>query len=501
MKRIVFLIIASLLVIGLALPGCGGNGEEGPVTYAFEDDTINIAIAGPMDYIQGIDMMLGAEMVVAELGNPAIAGRNLTINLMQVDTKEIVPPSSNFPELQVESAIVNGADFVIGGFRTEATSGEIEAAMDAKTMYFICGSATTDLLAQVNANYEKYKYLFRCQPVNDTFLFVDCIMMMGMVGYTYLEAISSPNTTDVRVAFLAENLLWTAAPREAVLEAIEGLNFTYMGTQTCSDTADDLSAQMTIIDGWDPTIIFTFLSGPVGITYGKAQGNTATQVAAMTVGINVESQDPGYWDKCVGDANNGADGQITLMTWAPGVNQTVETAPFLSAWETAYPTNPVPIYTASTYDIIKALVLSLQNKATVNTETGNVEVLATDIIAWWESSANAQTTTSGTAGFYTLAHQGLVTAGFPTYAHDLKYGPNYKATGLGVEWINDGGGYGVGHGETVGVWPHADFDEVNQGISDDAFLGYLGLNWTDFTYPGIQQFSFPYWVMHEWGWV
>jgi len=499
LKKILFLIIATLLVLGLVLPGCGGVAEQEEEEEEEEGLTIQIAITGPMGYIQGDNMWWGAEMAVDEIGTVTVAGRELTIELMKVDTQEISPPSANYPGQQVENAIDNGADFVIGGFRTEGTIQEVEAAMDGETMMFICGSATASILEQVNEDYDRYKYLFRAQPLNEIFLFMDCITMLGMVGYTYMGAVQSADPSVVRVAFLAEDLEWTVVPRASVLGAVQGLGFTHTGTVECSDTATDLTTQMNELQGMNPNIIFTFISGPAGIAYGKAQADSALQVPAITVGINVEGQDPAYWDKCTGDAaNNGADGQIGLMTYAPNVQQTAETAPFLAAWAAAHPESPVPIYTAASYDIIKGLVLALQDTATVDTESGAVVFSNDDIIDWFEDPANAQVTTSGTAGYYSSALQPLVDAGVPCYAHDLIYGPETDATGLGVQWQDDG----TGNGKLVGVWPHPAFDAVNQALWDGAGIGTaLGMDWTGFTYDGIEMFSFPLWIMQLWGWA
>jgi branched-chain amino acid transport system substrate-binding protein len=490
LKRVIFLTIGILLVLGLVLPGCG------TVVPPTEEKglTVKIAIAGPMGYIQGDNMWYGAEMAVDELGTqPLPGGRNLTIQLMKVDTQEINPPSANYPGQQVTNAISNGADFVIGGFRTEGTIQEVEAAMDAQTMMFICGSATGSILAQVNQNYDRYKYLFRSQPLNESFLFIDCVMMLGMLGSGYLAAIHSTNTSLVRVAFVAEDLEWTVSPRAVVQQYIGALHYTYAGTVECSDTATDLSTQMNELKAMHPTIIFTFLSGPVGITYGKAQADTALQVPAVTVGINVESQDPNYWSKCTGDAaNNGADGQITLMTWAPNIEQTSKTGPFLDAWAAAHPTSPLPIYTAATYDIIKGLVVALQDTVTIDTTSDAPVFSYDDLIAWYEDPANVQLTTSGKAGYYTTASQPLVTAGVPCFAHDLIYGPQMLATGLGVEWEDDG----TGNGKLVGVWPNATFAALNQALCP--FNAALGLDWTGFTFPGMEMFKIPNWVLAAW---
>ena len=172
MKRIIFLIIATLLVLGIVLPGCGGTTPPpaGPVTYNFTGGVIKIAIAGPMDYIQGKNMWSGAQLAVNLTGTVNISGVPHTIQLIKVDTKEISPPWGTYPAEQVENAIsVQGAHFVMGGFRTEGTAGMVNKAMDLKKMFFVAGSATGTILQQVNNNYAKYKYLFRATPINESF--------------------------------------------------------------------------------------------------------------------------------------------------------------------------------------------------------------------------------------------------------------------------------------------------------------------------------------------
>ena len=502
MKKYLFLIMTALLVLALLLPGlsCAPTGEQQEEEEEEEEGlTIQIAIVGPMGYVQGDHMWYGAELAVDDIGTVNVAGRPLTIELMKVDTQEISPPSANYPAQQVENAIANGADFVIGGFRTEGTIGEVEAAMDAQTMFFVDGSATASILEQVNDDYDRYKYLFRAMPNNESFLFLATITMMAMVGHTYMGAIGTADTSVVKVAFLAEDLEWTVYPRAVVQAMIASLGFTHVGTVECSDTATDLSTQMNELKGMNPNIIFTFISGPVGITYGKAMADSALQIPAITVGINVEAQDPAYWSKCTGDAgNNGADGQIGMMLYAPNVEQTAKTKPFLDAWAAAYPQSPVPIYTGASYDAIQGLVVALQDTATIDADSGAVVFSNDDLIDWYENPANAQVTTSGSAGYYSLALQPLVDAGVPCYAHDLIYGPESNAVGLGVQWQDDG----TGNGKKVGVWPNATFGALNQALWDGTGIApALGMDWTTFEYDGVELFKFPYWIMHLWGWA
>lgn len=499
MKRIVFLIIATLLVIGLVLPGCdGGNGE--PKSYTFTDAKIKIAIAGPMTYVQGEHMKWGAELARDEInalpGKVTIGGTVHTIELVVVDTKEIAPPSTGYPAIQLENAIaVQGAHFAVGGFRTEATFGMVEKAMDNETLMFICGSATGDVLKLVNQNPTRYQYLFRGTPINEIFLLNNNMMMLGMAGYAIngaiLQATFGALNVTPRVAFLAENLLWTVQPRDMIGQVIAALGWNLTITELVTDTATDISTELGRIKNKKPHIIFTLLSGPVGVTYGNQLGSLA--IPALTVGINVECQDPGFWAATeYSPGLFGADYMITLGLIAPNIAQAGNlTTDFLNAFIAK--TGGAPIYTAGSYDIVYGLKAALE-AVPVTDDAGVKSVLASDLIAWYENPANARLTTSGTVGFYTSAHQALVDGGIPAYAHDLKYGPQW-VTGLGCQWqaVN------ATHGKVEGIWPNATYGVASQALC--LFKNYLGLNWTTFEHTGTTHFTLPVGWIGTWvGW-
>lgn len=159
MKRIVFLIIASLLVIGLVLPGC---------TPA-EENIIKIAVCGPLTDIQGENHLAGAEMARDEInarpGKVTINSTEYTIQLVSVETNEI-NDTSGATGASALAAKIDQVDFVVGGFRTEAVAVYREVAMDNKKIFMDCGAATGALQYRVVTNYAKYKYWFKATPYN-----------------------------------------------------------------------------------------------------------------------------------------------------------------------------------------------------------------------------------------------------------------------------------------------------------------------------------------------
>ena len=535
MKRIVFLIVASLLVLSLVLPGCIGGPQ------------ITIAICGPMMDPLGVHMLAGAILAASEInanGGVDIGGTNYTIKLIAVDTDEINNPISAAPAM--ENAIVNnGAQFVIGGVQTEAVWGMMGVAGCTTTPFFICGNSY--VLLSVGTPYypyttqypnrEGFKYVFRSDPFNDIFLLLNNSSLMATMVAKDIEGIigSDYNGGDilnpVRIAIVALNLRWvddvvefardifgTVAPTVFnwpwELAGPAGNNGTGVWRVAQNISEQDMGDIMDEIADPDDDpntndgahIIFTVLSGPEGVTFGKVKG--AKEVRAIAVGLNIEAQDSGYWQKTKYQdtpPKYGAEYEITMGTWAPGVYQTSKTQHFQEAFNSTY--HEFPIYTAAAYDMIYTLKAAMESK---NSQTADV------IIDWLEDPANARVTTTGISAYYpvwdgvttgfflegtgyfdeelpalnstqitalygTLGYSPACNFTMPPYTtHDLVYGPTWQ-TGIGVQWQATGGG------TQVGVWPNSS----NWTDQNTMSRRVAGINWTNVQYTGITDFIIP----------
>jgi hypothetical protein len=254
-------------------------------------------------------------------------------------------------------------------------------------------------------------------------------------------------------------------------------------------------------------IIVTILSGPVGVTFGKLKGSLG--VPAMVVGINVEGQSPDYWANTqYGPGQYGAEGEIGLGTFAPGVNQTDLTAGFLARYHAHC--GLFPIYTASSYDAVWTIAKALDAVNVIEEYGVAPDPKQLGVITWLETPANAQNISTGTSSYYplwdgstnatwsgyewpalTAAQRDSLygTLGFdaacgftmpPYTTHDLVYGPGW-VTGLGVQWVETGGGI------QIGVWP-----ENTTWQTQNIFSRMIsGLNWTDIEYDGTVDFIIP----------
>ncbi len=470
MKRISMVAISILVLIGLlVVPACNGV-EPDPTDPVLPK--IKIAIAGPTDYIQGEHMVYGAEIARDEINalpnKVNVAGEPHEIELIIVDSDEIDNPADAGDK--VEHAItVQGADFVIGGFRTEAVWGMIEAAADNETMMWITGAATAALLEDtVVADYERYKYIFRGTPINDVFLVNNAVHKLAMVGVTAQQALVAQNATVTtpRVAIFAEELTWADPIVQALqFELIPGLEWdlTHVARVADNEPAVNVEAELATIAAEETHVIVTVLSGPVGLTYGSSTGVLDTP--SISVGINVEAQDPAYWD----NTDGGGAYHITLGTYAPNLRQTDVTGPFLDAFD-AHTGGKFPVYPAASYDIVWGIKEAIEDVG---------DFTDTDaIIAWFEDPLNAREASTGNVGYY---GPGLP---FPFHEHDIMYGPDW-VTGVGVQWLE---------GEIVGVWPKVEFGALGNAVC----MFDPMIDWEGFEHDGTAMFEIPGWMYAEW---
>lgn len=510
MKRVFYLVIISLLLIGFVIPGCGAPSEQVP--------TIDVSVAGPMMFLQGEHIWYGAEMARDEIN--AAGGINLgsvahKINLVKTDTNEIL----SIPDAvtAIERAItVDKVDLIIGGFHGEAIFPMTEVAMDYKKLIIVCGASEEAIIRRVVDDYDRYKYLFRGTPYNDHLLGVSLFKVLGTVGVLLtlelVEAEQNPELNvnpdyalgfppkPLRVAIMAEDMEWADSVIDAAMEVLPLLNMEVVEIQRPSDTAESVHAELTAIAAKKPHIIFTILSATAGIPYSKERAELG--IPALSVGINVEGQRKGFWESTDG----GCEYDIILDAYAEGVQQTGLTKTFFEKFVAK--TGEYPTYTADTYwalyglkEVIESVAIELETDDIADiVDPDNIDVLIKQV------EKTKREVASGTIAYYPMPEgptieeqptlsEDQVLALYPgvTYvpeqwtipphnAHDLVYGPAY-ATGVGAQWQA---------GRKVGIWPLRLLERLpdiwKEQVSELLFDQYG--NW-DFAYPGTADIVIP----------
>jgi len=388
------------------LIAAAGMLASAPVALA--QSSIKIAIVGPMAFVQGENHWAGAEMARDEInkaGGISVGGKKRKIELVRVDSNEIqsVPDATN----AMERAITREkADFVIGGFRSEAVLAMQEVAMDYKKIFLGCGAADAKLGANVEKNYERYKYWFRVSPLNSPDLGKTLFAVLGTIAGQVRAELKKETP---KVAILAEKVIWTEAIVKAAQANLPKMKMEVVGLWQPSPTATDVTAELAAIDRAGADMVFTALSGPVGIVVGRQMAER--KMHAVAFGINVEAQKDGFWEATAGKGNYVA----TLDTYAE-VEMTPKMIPFVRAFKERF--HKSPTYNAATYDAIDLLKTAIEKAGTADADK-LVPILE-------------QTQSVGTGGQLEF-----------TKSHDPVWGIG-KTSGIAVQWQN---------GRKVPFWP------------------------------------------------
>jgi len=438
MRKFMFAVLVSVLLIALVVPACAGPAAE---------NVIKIGVIGPMQNVEGEGHWWGAQHAEREIndaGGITLNGEQYFIELIQADSNEIFEPAGAAAVME-RLITVDEPDVIVGGFRTEAVFGMQEVAMDYHKLFIGCGAATPDLCGKVAEDYDRYKYFFRGTPFNSIFLVQTDYMILGTIGGILKATLG---IDQIKVAIIAEKLVW-ADPMVASAEVtLPKLGMEVVGTWRPSDTATDVTAELSAIAEKEPHIIFTSFSGPVGITYARQWGEL--EIPACSSGINVEAQKLGFWEATGGFGNY----DETLNTYVRGVAITDLTIPFVESFYEE--TGELPTYCADTYNAILIYLDAVKKAQSLDPDVLVPYIEETDILC-----------TSGRVKYYPMGLD------FPALPHDLMWGPGL-VTSLGCQWQN---------GELKAIWP------CGMGTGD----------WEGYTYPGVVPYMIPPRVLeHEW---
>jgi branched-chain amino acid transport system substrate-binding protein len=378
----------------------------GPLAYA--QSAIKIAILGPMAFVQGENHWAGAEMARDEInkaGGISVGGKRMQVELVRIDTNEIqsVPDATN----AMERAITRDrADFLVGGFRSEAVLAMQEIAMDNKKIFLGAGAAHSKLGANVEANYDRYKYWFRVTPVKDVDLVRQSFAALGEVAAQIRKQLGKESP---KVAILAEKAVWVEGIVAAAQKNLPAMKMEVAGLWQPSAVATDVTAELAAIDRAGADIVFTLLSGPVGIVVGRQMGER--NMKAIAFGINVEAQKDAFWQATAAKGN-----YVSTLETIAEVEITRKTVPFVKAFKARFKKSPT--YNAGTYDAIMLLKEAIEKAETLDADK-LVPVLE-------------KTVFTGITGVIEFDKR-----------HDPLWGPG-KITGLAVQWQD---------GEKVAFWP------------------------------------------------
>jgi branched-chain amino acid transport system substrate-binding protein len=132
-----------------------------------------------------------------------------------------------------------------------------------------------------------------------------------------------------------------------------------VGTWQPSAIATDVTAELSAIDRAGAHIVFTMLSGPVGISVGRQMGER--NMKAVAWGINVEGQKDEFWQAAAGKAQ-----YVSTLDTFSEVEITPKTVPFVRAFKERFKKSPT--YNAGTYDAIMVLKTAIEQAGSTDAD-------------------------------------------------------------------------------------------------------------------------------------
>ncbi|MEJ2251794.1 MAG: ABC transporter substrate-binding protein [Candidatus Lokiarchaeota archaeon] len=331
---------------------------------------MKVGCLGDRGSIQGDGNWEGAWLAaynVNTAGGVTIGNTTYYVGLVSEDTDESAAQLDVTIGVSAANKIihVDNAQYIVGGFRTEALKSYLEVVMDAKKLFLGTGASTDYFCQNVLDSYNRYKYWFRLMPINSTSLGGETIAYLAYLGgylnYIYGTVYGTHNVTNV--AILRENLDWTIPMDDALQDHLPlyGFNIVKDIAYPITATADDFQSYMTQIKNAGADIIIPIISAQGGIY--MMQKYAAVKPNAVVAGIDVQSQSSSFWDD-----SNGACQYETVMQPLTRTNKTSLSIAYWDQFIAQFGHSPQ--YTATgAYDAIHTLVYAINKTQSFNEDT------------------------------------------------------------------------------------------------------------------------------------
>lgn len=296
-------------------------------TFAANPAPINIGVIGPYYLPQwggGLNghggMIDGAQLAAGEINaTGGIDGHMINIIPANEHAYEISGPHAGSFDAaaavtSVDALLAAGAQFIIGGFRTETTTVITEEVMDYNTAhtpvpFFVCGSTIPfhSWADQTSANYTRYKWMFRVTPVNGTILFKEIVGYLQ--GYLIPAKLARMYGGNVKYAVFGEDLSWVDPIAQYLQYIGLGPNATWVYTYRAPASTTSFATQLAAADALGAHLIipiFTLPLAPLLISQINGFG-----YKDLAVGIDVFGQLQTNWASTGGGCN-----YEVLLNWA-----------------------------------------------------------------------------------------------------------------------------------------------------------------------------------------
>ncbi len=379
-KRILAIVLIAIIGTGigvgawffLATPA-GAQYETPGVTGVAADRMIKIGVLGDTKRTTGEGAWEGSWLAAYEIntaGGVDVGGETYYIGLVSEDTDE------ENPFLDVTKGVaaiqkiidVDGAEFLVGGFRTEALKSYVEVAMDRHKIFMGTGAATDYFCENVRDYPNRYKTFFRCMPINSTELgnqlnkYIGYLTQVAMptaaftqLGWPMPGEKGSLNITQV--GLIREDLDWTLPIIAGLNESLyAALGITVVHEVAAPPTAGltDFQAYWSQMESKGAQVVLPLFSAGGSALMMTEYGNS--QPHCLVAGIDVGAQKGEHW------ANTGNGGCEYEVIFQPimDTNKTIYTQAHYANYIGNF--SHEPVYTASgSYDAVYLIAYAIED--------------------------------------------------------------------------------------------------------------------------------------------
>lgn len=343
-KRILAIVLIAVIGVGIGVGAWWflGQEEEKWVTPGYSDrvsgdassERIKVGVLNDLGEIQGDHAWEGlwlAAYNINHAGGIVINDTTYYISVIAEDTDEASPQLDVTKGVAAAKKIitVDKADFLMGGFRTEALKSYVEVVMDNKKLFFGTGAATDSFCENVVDAYSRYKYFFRTNPHNSSAMgkqnvyFLIYLSLFGMPNAAYLQGIgasasdpyynvSAPslgfpfgpgrvyNQLNItKIGILREDLDWTIPFAAAITGALAPFGLSYMDIPyPVTATSEQFTSYINDLNGYGAQVVIPIISAQGGQKMMTAY--KAIEPNFLIAGVDVQSQTSEYWTNTLG---------------------------------------------------------------------------------------------------------------------------------------------------------------------------------------------------------
>jgi branched-chain amino acid transport system substrate-binding protein len=370
---------------------------------AAQEKQIRIGVNTAIQLQVGRDAIDAVRMAVGEINDKGgVLGRKLEVIVADEGEAATEGPKVGIAAVNKLTG-EDKVDVLIGGYDSGVTLGELPHISRAKTIFLGIGSASPAIQQKVKDDYERYKYLFRVNPINS-----------AKQASALLDFITGKLKGDLglqKIAILGENAKWVQDMVPAIKKGAEAAGVTVPLAEFFDVQTADFSPIFAKVKDSGAQYLILIISHGASDVFVKQWYDA--KVAVPIGGIDVKSMDANFFKRV--DGKSIAEVSANFVVRAPLTPTTVAWwDKFIKLYDRA------PVYSApGAYDAVYIYADALKRAGGTDTDKVIKELEKTDYV--------------GVRGRVQFDD-----------AHEVKDGPGF-VNELFVQWQNNG--------DRVVVWP------------------------------------------------